>query len=63
MIYILMVLNLSGPEPAQPVATTAFSDAELCIRQSGAFRERHWHGFVDASDTSKGTVDINGGTK
>ena len=26
------------------------------------YRERHWHGFVDASDTSKGTVDINQGT-
>jgi TniQ len=26
------------------------------------YRERHWHGFVDASDTSKGTVDINEGT-
>jgi hypothetical protein len=37
MIYILMVLNLSGPQPAQPVATTAFSAPELCVRQSGAF--------------------------
>jgi hypothetical protein len=27
-----------------------------------AYRERHWQGFVDASDTSKGTVDINEGT-
>jgi hypothetical protein len=37
MIYILMVLNLSGPQSTQPVSTMAFSDPALCIRQSGAF--------------------------
>jgi hypothetical protein len=37
MIYILMMLSLAGPQPAQPVATTAFSDPALCVRQSAAF--------------------------
>jgi hypothetical protein len=35
--YILMVLNLAGPQSAQPVETMAFSEVQLCIRQSGAF--------------------------
>jgi hypothetical protein len=26
------------------------------------YRKRHWHGFTDASDALKGTVDINEGT-
>ena len=36
-VYILMVLSLAGPQPAQPVETMAFSDVHLCIKQSGAF--------------------------
>jgi len=39
VVYILMIVSLAGPQPSQPVATTAFSDADLCIRQSGAFNE------------------------
>lgn len=37
IVYILMVLSISGPQPAQPVATTAFSDVQNCVRQSQAF--------------------------
>lgn len=36
-VYILMVLNLASPQPAQPVETMAFADVQLCVRQSGAF--------------------------
>lgn len=36
-VYILMVLNLAAPQPAQPVETMAFSEVQLCVRQSGAF--------------------------
>jgi hypothetical protein len=36
-VYILMVLSLAGPQPAQPVATTAFSEVQDCVRQSQAF--------------------------
>jgi hypothetical protein len=35
-VYILMVLSLAGPQ-GQPVATMAFSDMQLCVKQSGAF--------------------------
>jgi hypothetical protein len=59
MIYILMVLNLAGPQPAQPVATTAFSDPELCIRQSGAFNAlastRAWSWCVQKTPDGKVT--------
>jgi hypothetical protein len=36
-VYILMVLSLAGPQPAQPVQTTAFSNAQACVTQSQAF--------------------------
>jgi hypothetical protein len=59
MIYILMVLSLAGPQPAQPVATTAFSDPQLCVRQSGAFNslaETHaWSWCVQQTPDGKQT--------
>lgn len=36
-VFILMILNLSGPQTGQPVATAAFSDLQNCVKQSQAF--------------------------